>query len=64
MIRLRSGRSTNGPEEELASAWGRYLRSIRAADDDEYDEVEEIAWRRLHRELATLDVVGDGRRDA
>lgn len=58
MIRLRSEPSSNGLEEELASAWQRYLRAIRAAAIDEYDNVEDVAWRRLCRELAELGVTG------
>lgn len=47
------------PRTEPASvrrAWQRYLAETRDTDADEYERVEERAWRRLARNLAALDV--------
>lgn len=39
------------PPIEVVIAWRAYLRAIRAADAEEYLDVEERAWEHLSEEL-------------
>lgn len=53
-----AGRSKSSTVErraiEEAGAWRRYLVDVSGASEEAYELVEELAWRRLARELARL----------
>lgn len=40
--------------EREAAAWAEYLRTVRAASSEIYEQSEPLAWRRLRRALAEL----------
>lgn len=52
-MRLENATVERRTAREVA-AWARYLGTVRAVSVEAYEQIEELAWRRLCRELARL----------